>query len=279
MKNIKVSVIVPTYKPQEYLWECLDSLAIQTMRLNEFEVIIVLNGPKDSYEEKIKEYIRHHAEVSINYIYSEDAGVSNARNIAIDCAHGEFIAFIDDDDYVSSSYLQELYDKSDRDTIGLAYPYAFDDGNSNMQLKYSITDEYERCFAKAKQSYLRPKKFFSGPCMKMIHRDIIGERRFDKRLKNGEDSIFMFLISDKMKYVNFTSRNAIYYRRFRQNSATTSSKSIGEILDNCLMRFKENTRIFYSNTKRYSFQRYCMTILGLCHIIIHECIISKIMRS
>jgi len=272
----KISVIVPTYKPQKYLWECLDSLCSQSMAGGDFEVIVVLNGPKKYYEYSICKYIHENPQICIRYFYSETPGVSNARNLGLDHADGEYVAFIDDDDYISESYLLELYEKSNRDTIGLVYPYAFNDGNPETQLKYSITDEYERCVAKGKQSHLRPKKFFSGPCMKLIHRDIIGERRFDVRFKNGEDSLFMFLISDRMKYVDFTSRDAIYYRRFRENSATTSIKPVSEMLSNCWQRFKVNTKLYFSDVKNYNLRRYLMSIMGLIHIVISDVIIARI---
>lgn len=273
-----VSVIIPTYKPQNYLWECLNSLCEQSMDHDSFEVIVVLNGPKDPYDEAIKTYRQEHTNLNMLYIYTEHPGVSNARNIALDKAKGEYVAFIDDDDYVSETYLQELIGVSRPDTIGLVYPYAFNDGNPSVQLEYSITTEYNKCVEKGKQSHLRPKKFFSGPCMKLIHRDIIGNRRFDVRFKNGEDSLFMFLISDRMKYVDFTSKNAIYYRRFRDNSATTSLKPISEMLNNCWQRFKANSKIYFSDIRHYSLRRYCMTILGLLHIILSEIIIARVFK-
>lgn len=273
-----VSVIIPTYKPQNYLWECLNSLCEQSLDHDSFEVIVVLNGPKDPYDEAIKTYRQEHTNLNMLYIYTEQPGVSNARNIALDKAKGEYVAFIDDDDYVSESYLQELIGVSRPDTIGLVYPYAFNDGKFETQLNYSITDEYERCAPKGRQSHLKPKKFFSGPCMKLIHRDIIGERRFDIRFKNGEDSLFMFLISDSMKYVDFTSKDAVYYRRFRENSATTSQKSVKEMFDNCWQRFKANSKVYFSDVRHYSLQRYCMSILGLFHIVLSEIIVARLFK-
>ena len=118
MANIKITVIVPTYKPQAYLWECLDSLYFQSLDSSLYEIIVVLNGERADYEDKIKEYIHEHPSVMIQYLYAEMPGVSNARNIALDIARGKYIAFIDDDDYVSKSYLRELLEVSSPDTIG-----------------------------------------------------------------------------------------------------------------------------------------------------------------
>ncbi len=267
---MKISVIIPTYKPSDYLWECLDSLRNQTISHDQYEVLLILNGCNEPYRTKISTYINENNSWNIIFMQTEEPGVSNARNVGLDKATGDYIVFIDDDDYVSNSYLEELSRISSQDTVGIAYPYAFNDGSPQIQLKYSITTEYERCATHGRQSHLKPKKFFSGPCMKMFHRIIIGNRRFDLRFRNGEDSIFMFEISDKLKYVDFTSTNAVYYRRYRVGSATMSEKKISYVLDNCTKRYLEINKIFFHNFPRYNLYLYITNILGLCHIILNR---------
>ena len=272
----KISVIVPTYQPGGYLWECLEALRNQTFPLSDFEVLIVLNGKETPWRNEIDKYISDNKTYNFTLLYTSQPGVSNARNIALDCAKGEYIAFVDDDDYVSPTYLSELYEKAGNDTVALSNAFAFNDGNDAIQLPYSITKEYDRCAPQGKQKPIKPKKFFSGPCMKLISREIIADRRFDCRFKNGEDSLFMFLISDRIKYADFTSPSAIYYRRFRTNSATTSNKSVKYMLGNCFKRFAYNTRVYFGGTQHYSFRRYLITVLGLLHIIISEIILPKL---
>ena len=268
---MKISVIIPTYKPQDYLWVCLSSLKNQTLSKNKYEIIIVLNGEKEPYYSQIQYYIRTNFASSYNVllIYSDWGNVSNARNIGLDCAQGEFIAFVDDDDNVSPTYLEELLKVSDEYTIGLSYPYAFNDNSPEIQAKYSITEEYNKCAPRGRQDYIFPKKFFSGPCMKLIHRSIIDGRRFDTRFRNGEDSIFMFLISDKMKYVDFTTKGAIYYRRYRENSATSALNN-NFVFSNCWKMFVEYNRIFLRHPCRYNFRRYVYALLGLGHIMLNK---------
>ena len=106
MNKIKISVIIPTYKPQTYLWECLDSLRNQTLSHNDFEIIIVLNGCTEPWKSQISRYIATKMQsMNVKFIHTEQAGVSNARNIALDLVKGEYVTFIDDDDLVSPSYL------------------------------------------------------------------------------------------------------------------------------------------------------------------------------
>lgn len=264
---MKISVIIPTYKPQSYIWECLDSICNQTYPKEEYEVIIVLNGCKEPYDGQIREYINNHPDVQWNYIQTDQGGVSNARNIALDVAKGEYVAFIDDDDYVSPSYLEELYAKSDDMTIAVSNSFAFNDGNPEELLTYEMTSAFNTYSPNGRMSSSKVRRFFSGPCMKLISMSFIQGRRFDVRFKNGEDSLFMFLISDKYKYVDFTSSNAIYFRRYREGSAVTSQKSIGYVVSNCCKRWAYTSRIYFGAPYRYSFRRYVMSLLGPMHII------------
>lgn len=257
---LKVSVIVPTYKPKDYIWTCLDSLLAQTMDKQDFEVILVLNGDREPYETDIRYYILLHPELKIIFHYSENAGVSNARNIALDIASGEYITFIDDDDYVSSSYLEELYFASRPDTIGLSYLFEFVDGQPRKQVWSGVNNIYRKYYQKQPVSFTLARKYFAGPCMKMIHRNCIMNRRFNTKFQNGEDSIYMFLISDKFKYVSFTSDKAIYYRRYREGSAIMRNRSNKERLYNTIRGIKEYFRIY--NIKDYNLYFFVTRILA-----------------
>ena len=262
---MKISVIVPTYKPQVYLWECLDSLCKQTFNYNDFEVVLILNGCCEPYNSAIKEYIQKHADVNFVFKQIDQGGVSNARNIALDLAMGEYITFIDDDDYISPSYLKELYEKASRDIISLCYPLSFVDGKNNYE-EYYITGDYNKNCNNEKCNYFYARKYFSGPVYKLIHRDVIGDRRFDKSFTNGEDSLFMFLISDKFRYVAFTSKDAIYYRRVRENSANSNNKNVKEVIKNKLSLIREYIRVF--NFRSYSMSFFATRILGAIHILV-----------
>lgn len=259
---MKISVIIPTYKPKAYLWECLDSLVAQTFAKKDFEVLLVLNGCLEPYRSEIGAYLeKNKYKINIYFFETEISGVSNARNIALDNAKGEYITFIDDDDYISECYLEELYANAAQDTISLCYPYAFNDGNPNIQLSYGITEAYEYCIRKGCNSISsKVRKFFSGPCMKLIPMSYIQDKRFNVNFKNGEDCIFMFLISNKFQKMAFTSKNAIYYRRFREGSAVTTERSKKEQLQNSLKCMNEYTKIFLRGN--YSLYFYASRIVA-----------------
>lgn len=260
---MKISVIVPTYKPQAYLWECLDSIYNQTFPKSDYELVLVLNGCNEPYNTKILDWLSKHKDLNVQFFQIDTGGVSNARNIALDNAKGEYVTFIDDDDLISTAYLKELYEKATPDTVSLCYPYAFNDGDIEKQLPYSITKAYDYiCKHKCKNLSSMARKFFSGPCMKLIPMSFIHDRRYDVRFKNGEDSLFMFLISDKIDKVSFTSKDAIYYRRFRENSACTRSKTKREIIANKMNMIKAYISIYLRKPQKYSLLFFITRLLG-----------------
>lgn len=266
---MKISVVIPSYKPQAYIWECLDSIRNQTFPKKDFELILVLNGCDEPYYSQIKEYITQNLDgFNVNFIQTNVGGVSNARNIALDIAKGEYVAFIDDDDYISPKYLEELYKAASPDTISLCYPYAFNDGEPEVQLQYSITKVYNECHTRAKlRLSSKARKYFSGPCMKLIPMSFIQDRRFDVRFKNGEDSLFMFLISDKIKNLSFTSKDAIYYRRYREGSAISlhhKKKQISKVVIRLIWAY---SKIYLKAICDYNFLFYTTRILGAIKVL------------
>lgn len=110
MKNEtpNVSLIIPVYNVEHYLPKCLESIAAQT--LNGFEVILVDDGSTDHSLEILRAFAHRFPNTYV--IHQENSGVSNARNTGIRAARGEFIAFMDSDDYIAPLYLQRLYESA-----------------------------------------------------------------------------------------------------------------------------------------------------------------------
>lgn len=265
---MKISVIIPTYKPKDYLWECLNSLTEQTFSKNQFEIILVLNGCCEPWKSDIEAYIATNMRgMNINFIQLQQGGVSNARNVALDNAKGKYITFIDDDDMVSPQFLQELYNAVTPEIISVCKPLAFWEGKEGY-IDYSITNTYNKFSKYDKVSPSKVRKYFSGPCMKLIPMSFIQDRRYDIRFKNGEDSIFMFLISDRISKVSFTTPNAIYYRRFREGSAMTINRSRWAIAKNNLNMMKVYCEIYLKAPWRYNFLMFITRVLGAVHSIL-----------
>ena len=110
----KLSVIVPVYNAENYLERCLDSLIEQT--LDEIEIICVDDNSADKSLEILKKYAKK--DERLRYIHCDiNGGESKARNIGLDNANGEFIAFVDNDDTVDIDFYEKLYNKA-RETKG-----------------------------------------------------------------------------------------------------------------------------------------------------------------
>lgn len=99
----RVSVIVPVYQVEAYLARCLDSLLAQTFE--DFELILVNDGTRDGCPEIMNAYAAKDARIRI--LHKENGGLSSARNAGLDVAQGEYVAFVDSDDYVAPALLED----------------------------------------------------------------------------------------------------------------------------------------------------------------------------
>lgn len=261
---MKISVIVPTYRPQTYLWECLNSLCLQTLPKEDFEVILVLNGCCEPYKTQIQQYLNEHPELNVHFIQIDQGGVSNARNIALEVAKGEYVTFVDDDDFVSPEFLFELYKVATPELVSVCRPFAFIDGGGEKK-DYPIVRVYAELYRKGITTSYKVRKYFSGPCMKLIPMSFIQDRRFDVRFKNGEDSIFMFLISDRIEKIIFSDPKSVYYRRFRKGSAVTVNRTQWQIISNNLKMIGVYCGIYFRAPWNYNIGLFVTRILSAIH--------------
>ena len=112
----KVSIIVPVYNTEKYLRRCLDSIAAQTF--TDWECICVDDGSPDAGGAMLDAYARRDARFRV--IHQENGGVSRARNAGLDAARGEWIAFVDSDDWVEKLYITDVEDEADLFRVGLS---------------------------------------------------------------------------------------------------------------------------------------------------------------
>ncbi len=229
MNKPQISVIIPTFKPQEYIWSLLDSLRSQVLQSDCFEILIILNGCNEPFRSKIELYINSKlSALTVKLFQTDKPGVSNARNIGIDNARGEFVCFIDDDDIVSPSYLLEMLCIAQKKIIPVSYMLSFSSSIDNAFPDY-ITRNFELYSDRETCSIFQLRKFMSTSCCKLIPMCAIGDRRFDVSFQNGEDSLFMALISDNIAKLKLTSRDAVYYRRIRGESLSRSQSKKAKV--------------------------------------------------
>ena len=113
--NIKISIIMPVYKVEEYVAKAIESIQAQTLK--EWEFLIVDDGTPDRSGEICDEYAAKDSRIQV--IHKENGGAPSARNIAIDMAKGEYMYFLDSDDWAEPTMLEDMYKLAKRDNAQL----------------------------------------------------------------------------------------------------------------------------------------------------------------
>lgn len=250
---MKISVIIPTYKPSTYLWECLESLCQQTIDHQLYEIVIVLNGSDEPYATMIRQFIDTQGEhTNIRLFQTDIASVSHARNIGIEESVGDYITFVDDDDWVSKAYLEELVKNIDDGTVVEANVIQYDEKGKVVADNF-LSQAYRKVSKAEKITLFKSRSFFSSACCKMIPRYVIGNIRFDVKFSLGEDSLFMFAISKNVRRVKTSRPDAVYHIRTRSNSASHSHYSYGFRAKVIFRLTKEYVKIYITDMRRYNF--------------------------
>ena len=136
MSSPKISIIIPVYNVEDYLSMCIESVIAQTYK--DWELILVDDGSPDNSGSICDEYASRDPRIRV--IHKKNAGVSAARNTGIEAANGEWISFIDSDDWVDTDYLEKFeLDKDDADLIiqGLEY---YDNRNGQYFKQIKVAD-------------------------------------------------------------------------------------------------------------------------------------------
>lgn len=217
----KVSLIVPVYNSEKYLRKCLDSLVNQTLK--DIEIILINDGSKDTSEEIIKEF----NDKRIKYISRENKGVGKSRNEGIELATGEYIAFVDSDDYLDIHFCEKMYDKAIKDKCDLVICDFYRDCGNLFRTSFGDFD----CTNLKDAPYLI-NTINLGPCNKLYKRTLFDDvnNRFEEKLKY-EDAPFvvkMLISANKIGKVN----ECLTYYVIHDNSETTvRDKRIFDILE------------------------------------------------
>lgn len=138
MDNIAVSVIIPVYNVEKYLEKCIDSVLEQTFE--NYEIVLVNDGSTDNSLQIMQRYQEKNPD-KVKIFDKENGGLSSARNYALDRAQGEYVTFLDSDDYIDKDYLQILYSTAkehDSDMVCGGQKKVADDGSILARLSYPL---------------------------------------------------------------------------------------------------------------------------------------------
>lgn len=140
--KIKISVVIPVYNAEAYLNRCLDSLFLQDLPSEEYEIIAVDDGSSDNSARILESMAEIHS--NLRWITIENRGVGEARNYGCDIAKGQYLLFVDADDYVQPNSLLRIYtvlEKERLDVLVLDYRYVDDKGELPPYIKYAPREE------------------------------------------------------------------------------------------------------------------------------------------
>lgn len=255
----KVSVIIPVYNVEPYLPRCLDSVINQT--LEDIEIICINDCSTDNSLAILQDYASKDKRIKIIDL-GVNNGVGNARNKGLDTAKGEYIGFVDPDDYIDLNFYEELYEKgkeTDADIVKCEFETIKTDGSREK----SISNYRIQTISKF---------YFSNEYTSAIYKSslIFGNNiTFPTDIIVGEDSVFLHKVVIKANKINIIS-NVFYYYVRRNNSLNTKLYSEQKIKD--AIKAMEYRAENYNNalgkelTEREYLQQYSSNIFSLISI-------------
>lgn len=231
----KVSIIVPVYNVEDYLSECLDSICNQTLK--DIEIICINDGSSDNSLDILNEYSKKDKRISV--ISKENGGQGVARNLGITLANGEYIGFVDSDDWIEEDMFEKLYMKAHKNNL--------DFNMCRLSLFNEQTGEYDNStwyyglkhfdsFNKDIFEYSDVLNFLTSISVTPVNK--IYKRSFllNHDLKFAEDYIFedeafFYSIIFKASKISLIKEELYYYRINRKNSTVTETKNNKDIVD------------------------------------------------
>ncbi len=218
-----ISIIVPVYTVESYLDRCITSLINQTYK--NLEIILVDDGSKDGSGTICDKYAILDSRIKV--IHKENGGVSLARNLGLDVASGDYIGFVDSDDYVESKMYEALYQKAELENADITicgFTQVRVNGNAQVNdIDLSIDWSKENVI----KNYFRQgiiKELMYSPWNKLYKKSLVNDLRFSEKYHMGEDILFVFECIERMNKLSCV-KGSFYNYVMRENSAMTSSFS------------------------------------------------------
>ena len=240
MENELISVIVPIYNVENYLRMCLDSIQNQTY--TNFECLLINDGSPDSSAEICREYVDKDSR--FRYFEKENGGVSSARNLGMKCANGDYITFVDPDDWIDPDYLEILYLKMmeyDADVAIATYKkYSVSDGCYYFHVLDQ--DYYEKIYTGDELLAELPYResfdsTFNVSWGKLFKRSLLYSLVFNEQRVMGEDLEFnfkVFLRLNKCLYIH----KPLYNFRRHDSSACARMLTDKDLVDDLEIRME-----------------------------------------
>lgn len=238
----RITVIIPIYNAESILRRCLDSILAQTF--TDFECLLIDDGSKDRSGEICDEYARKDSRVKV--FHKENGGVSSARNVGLDNARGEWVTFVDSDDWTGERLLSNLISHTNNNPnveLVISFSeYIFNNGHREENYNARMVDKanFQILFSEYDMSW------HTGPWAKLYCKQVIDSRnlRFSENMNIGEDAVFfysylsqidgLYVSSDTDYKYNVDTEGSLTKRVFSLKSEMSGCHRIIEAVDNLL---------------------------------------------
>lgn len=250
-----ISVIVPVYNVKKYLNQCLQSIVVQTY--SQFECILVDDGSNDGSENICD--IWRQKDNRIVVIHQKNQGVSAARNKGLQIAQGDYITFIDSDDWVDADYLQSLVEPLQQDSFDLVVTGLVQEKTNGSRSVYQPSSFHSFILNKKNvESFieLNQKFLLYGPMVKLYRHDIITRYHigFDIDCSYGEDLLFNYRYLEYVGKIACVSRTTYHYRIIGEGTLSTKLRLDQFQVDyhqwKILLEFYKNKGLWDSNLSK-----------------------------
>ena len=240
--NTTISVIVPVYNTEKYLARCLDSLLNQTYR--DLEIIVIDDGSKDGSPAICDAYAQKDGRIRV--IHKTNAGVSAARNDGLAVVSGEYVTFMDSDDYIDKTMYETLHrlitQTADVDIAVCGTKRELSNGAFTSY--YEGQEELVFSQREAIVNLLSNTYYCCSVCDKLIRRETVSDIRFDVAKKHNEDLLFLYEVMKRANRVAF-SPAPLYYYCLNASSATHAAFGIDQ------MAILDVSEYIYDDVKRH----------------------------
>lgn len=247
---MKVSVIVPVYNVYDYIEKCLDSLVNQTLK--DIEIIVVNDGSPDNSQEIIDKFAKKHSNVK-SYI-KKNGGLSDARNYGIKYAKGEYIAFLDSDDYVKVDMYEKMYKKAkekDFDMVVCDIDYLYPD--NTLRVSSGVDEDT----TDIKKTYLN---IHPAAWNKIFKKDLFKNDVYFKKNVWFEDVEFIYRMLPYIKSIGVVKEDFNQYVQRPGSISNTVNMKLYHYIDNMngVIDFYKERKLYdeYKKELEYAYVRY-----------------------
>ena len=234
-EDFLISIVIPIYNAEKYLEECLTSIKNQTYK--NFEVILVNDGSIDNSESICKAFVE--SDTRFRYYLKANGGASSARNLGLDNVKGDFITFIDSDDWIDENHLELLINsikKTNSDIVVSCYKEFDNNIDTYYTIVYTKQEKNLLNFEKMNRDdflTIFPKLMsinvcFNNAVAKLFRKELVNNLRFDTSIKYGEDLDFYFSLYLNVESVSYVDELTYVYRIHGDSTTSNFNQEYAE---------------------------------------------------